>query len=307
MDRVGRYKTVIFISILFLFFSSLLWAESAGRAVKEGNKSFKKGQFDEAIKNYEEALQKNPESDIGNFNAGGALYKQERYKESVEHTQKALLSENKETQQKAQYNLGNIFYKWGISEENKDVSAAIKKVEQSLSHYEKALSMRKDDEDAKVNYEFVKKELERLKKKQNQAKQNQQKPSSEQNKEKNQEESSSQNKEKSSSGDKSKEDKKFTEQEKKGQAESSEQEENKSESAQEQDASEKKSTEGDAKQQQEGYNKNSESSASNAEMKELTAQEAQTLLKDYEATEEPKGLFRAFRSRGDLKDVEKDW
>ena len=267
---------IVFIFVL-LFFSSPLWAASEGKSVQEGNKNFKNGQFDEAMKNYEEALQKSPESDVGNFNAGAALYKQGRYQESVERTQKALLSENKEIQQKAQYNLGNAFYKWGISEEDKNISSAIKKVEQSLSHYEKALSMRKDDEDAQSNDEFVKKELERLKKKQQEEQQKKsQEKQNNQNQQQQQQQTPSENKDKSSSDQKQKnEEQKFSEE--------------------------------GAKEGEEDYNKNTGLGSQNAQDKKLTAQEAQMLLKNYEATEEPKGLFRIFRSSGDLKDVEKDW
>ena len=289
-----KVVTIIFISCLFS--SSQLLAASIGQSVNKGNKLFKKGQFDEAIKNYEEALKNSPESAIGNFNAGAALYKQQQYKESIEHTQKVLLSEDKNIQQKAYYNLGNAYYKWGMSQEEKDISSAIQKLQRSLSHYEKALSIEKDDQDARLNYEFVKKELEKLKKEQTQSNQNKQKSNSE-NKENDQPQSSAQNKEDQSSS-----------QSEKKQQRGSEAENNQKQSESPQgNNSEQKSTEEGAKQEQADYNKSSEGGSLNDQGKELTAQEAQMLLKNYEATEEPKGLFKIFRSQGELKDAQKDW
>lgn len=283
--------------ILFLF-PSLLWAASTGQYIKEGNKLYKKGEYEQSFNRYEKALEKNPELDIGNFNAGIARYKQGQYEQSVQHTQKALLSEDKNLKEKAHYNLGNAFYKWGILQEDKDISQAIKKAEESVSHYAKALELDSKDQDARFNQEFVKKELERLKKKQEELKQKREQKQSEQNKENNQQKEDkkeSQNDQKQNASEKDRQEK--NQEENTGQEpEPSQKEEPQGKSAQE-----------DAKQQKEDYNKSSASIGKEGEKRELTPQEAEMLLKDYQATEEPKGLFKTFRSHGDLKDVEKDW
>lgn len=269
--------------VLFLF-PSLVWAASTGRHIKEGNKFYQEGKYEQSLGQYEKFLEKNQESDIGNFNAGTARYKQGQYAQSVEHTQKALLSEDKKLKEQAHYNLGNAFYKWGTLEEDKNISEAIKKAEKSLSHYDQALELDSKDQDAQFNQEFVKKELERLKKKQEELKQKKEQKQSEQNKENNE-----QNADKKEGQDDQKENK--------GQEpEPSQKEDTQGKSAQE-----------DAKQSKEDYNTSLGSAGNAEEGKELSSQEAETLLENYQATEEPKGLFKTFRSQGNLRDVEKDW
>ncbi len=272
--------------ILFLF-PSLLWASPMDRYIKEGNKLYKKGEYEQSFKEYEKALEKNRESDIANFNAGIAKYKQGQYEQSVEHTQKALLSDNKDLQKKVHYNLGNAFYKWGILEEDKNISEAIKKLEKSSSHYAKALELDSKDQDAQFNYDFVKKELERLKKKEAERKQKKEQKQSEQNK-----------------GNEQNENKKDPKNEQVDKKESQDERQEGASPSPKEDGQEKSAQE-DAKQSKEDYNTSLGNTGK--EEKELSPQEAEMLLKDYQATEEPKGLFKAFRSQGNLKDVEKDW
>lgn len=135
------------------------------KEVKKGNLLYNNGEFNEALKQYEEAILKDPDSDVVNFNIGAALYKTEDYKAAMRHFEKSLVTEEKSLGARADYNLGNAEYKYGISKENENVEEAISLLKRSLGHYEKAIAFDPEDEDAKFNYDFVKKELERLLKK----------------------------------------------------------------------------------------------------------------------------------------------
>lgn len=167
-------KNLIGILLLIIFVPNAdCWA--AGRPkynVKKGNLLYNKGEFDAALERYEDALAVTPDSPIVNYNTGAALYKTEEYQTAIEHFAKALLSEDKGLEQKAAYNAGNAEYKHGISLEDSDLPSAINLLKQSLRHYERAMVLDAEDEDARHNYEFVKKELERLRKKQEQQQQN---------------------------------------------------------------------------------------------------------------------------------------
>jgi len=125
---------------------------------------YEQGNYIASEKKYKEALEKDTESDIINFNLGAALYKRQEYGEAVDHFQKVYLSEDDQLKQKAYYNSGNALYKIGISEERAgSATAAIPPVEQSLKQYERALEIDENDEDTTHNYAFVQKELIRLK------------------------------------------------------------------------------------------------------------------------------------------------
>jgi len=163
--KKAAYSQVIVLSTLLTFIgTSQIEAASQKKTIKEGNLLYEQGNYIASEKKYKEALEKDTESDIINFNLGAALYKKEEYGEAVDHFQKVYLSENDQLKQKAYYNSGNALYKIGISEEREgSVAAAIPPIEQSLKQYERALEIDEYDEDTNHNYTFVQKELKRLK------------------------------------------------------------------------------------------------------------------------------------------------
>src|SRR3990167_1764482 len=162
----------------FLFIASLVFprsgqAASVNESVRQGNRLYGQGQFADSLKKYEQALEKAPESDIVNFNAGTAFYKQKQYDEAIGHFQKAILSDDVSLRARAYYNLGDSFYKSGIGKEKTDINAAITALRESLKHLASALALDKKDQDAQYNYDFVNKELERLREEQQKQQQQQ--------------------------------------------------------------------------------------------------------------------------------------
>ena len=151
------------LTMCLIFFTArpCIAGNNAKRWVKDGNILYNKGEYEKALRQYEEALVDSPDSDIVNYDIGAALYKNENYEAAVNHFEKSLLSDDEELGQKASYNLGNAEYRVAVEKESESLEEAIRLVKQSLRHYERALEMEPDDEDAKHNYEFVKKELER--------------------------------------------------------------------------------------------------------------------------------------------------
>jgi len=159
-------KKILLCFLVFGMLQGEAFAASKYSDVSKGNILYKEGEFEEALKRYKNALSDAPDSDIINFNIGAALYKNGDYAKATDHFSKALLSKNVSIEQKANYNIGNAKYKEGISKENTDLPKAIELLEQSLGYYEQTIKLDRNDEDAAYNYEFVKKELERLKQKQ---------------------------------------------------------------------------------------------------------------------------------------------
>lgn len=289
-----------FLISLMIFFMNLiappgLEAFGQNSKIKEGNAYYQHKQFDKAVESYEEALKKNRESDIINFDLGTAYYKRGEYDKAVEHLQKGILSDDKNIQYKAYHNLGNSLYQMGKQREEDNLGLAISFLEKSLRHFDGALKIQPQDEDTKVNYEFVKDELERLKKKQEEQKQNTQQA---QNKD-TRNSQSEQPKEQDDSAQNS------SQQQPAGQNENKEDSssEDKKESPQEQKqgASEEPGEGGDSQ-----YNKGAASSQP-MDSKELSEKEAKMLLEAYQGTEEPKGLLNLQKKTGPSQDVLKDW
>lgn len=149
-----------------MFFTPNVFASSKAKDVKEGNLYYNQGKFEASIDKYNKALEKDKDSDIINFNVGTALYKNGNYEEAINHLQKSLLTDDKAFQEKVRYNLGLAYYQLANALEKQDVDEAIKSLEKALTQYEKALTINPKDKDAKVNYDRIKKKLEELKKKQ---------------------------------------------------------------------------------------------------------------------------------------------
>ncbi len=269
--------------------ATMAQAASVRSDVAQGNRLYKENRFEDSLRHYDAALKNNPESDIIHFNIGTTLYKQRRYAESIGHLQKALLSDDPSIHQMAQYNLGSALYKSGIAQEEKDLAKAVASLEKSLQYLGSAINLDKTDEDAQYNYDFVKKELERLLKKQQQRDQQQ----------------SSQGEKKDSQdqpqGSSKMEDGQGSPGQDQGQEKQNQEQQSQDRQAQEQG-------------RQAGQSASS-SPASQGKMtdmptphgQELTPSETKRLLEYYQQAEEPRGLFRAVQEEIDINDVSKDW
>ncbi|NQT23186.1 MAG: tetratricopeptide repeat protein, partial [Candidatus Omnitrophica bacterium] len=165
--KKALYIAFIF-GILLLFSAQFGYAASARRAVKQGNRLYEEEKFEEALKEYQKAQGKLPDSDIVNFDVGTALYKKSDYRKAVDSFTKTLITEDKDLEAGANYNIGNAKYRQGSLIENSDLEDAIRLYRESLDYYKRAIELNEEDEDAKFNYEFVEKKLEALLKKQEQ-------------------------------------------------------------------------------------------------------------------------------------------
>ncbi len=279
--------------ILFLFPAVCLAGSRAKKEVKRGNLLYNKGKFEEALKKYEQAVADSPDLDITNFNLGAALYKTESYQAAARHFEKSLLTEDQSLEQKASYNTGNADYKYGISKEDTDLAGAVGLLKKSLRRYRRAIELDPEDKDAKHNYEFVKKELERLQKKleqQPKEQQKQEKQESEKQKEKKQEpetEKEQQEKER----EKEKE-------------EASQQEQAEPDEKEEKEKTEQKEQE---KAEQPEQQKEEEQRSGVEPRGEMSEEEASTLLENYRREEEPKGLYKEKIPIRGMPEVLKDW
>jgi len=282
-------------------------AASAAKMVREGNALYKEGQYDDSAKKYQRALEKNPESDIVNFNLGTALYKKADYEKAIDHLQKVLLSEDPLLKEKAYYNMGNAFYKSGITQEGAAIDNAIAMLEKSLQQYENALSLDKKDADANYNYEFVKKELQRLReKRQEQQQQKDQPKSGSQNNEQDQKNQQSQPSESQGSQSQQGQGKDQKQKEAEQQEQESSQEQQSGQDKQEQKGQDKNAgSQGEPGQEPKDQQQATDSQPMNAN--ELTPQEAEMLLQSYQQTEEPQGLLNVQMKRGKMQPVLKDW
>lgn len=296
----GGLRYVLLVAVL-LTVATAVQATSARTDVIQGNRLYGKSRFEDSLRHYEAALKKNPESDIIHFNAGTALYKNGRYADSVGHLEKALLSDDPSLHRMAQYNLGSALYKFGIAQEEKDLAKAVASLEKSVQHLGRAINLDKTDEDAQYNYDFVKQELERLLKKQQQQTQHQSGQGQKEDKETSSDNARRDSPEDQSPGPSKKEDGQESPDQRQGQEEKAQSQQSQNEQGQGQD-------------QQAGQSASSSPASQDKKTdmptphgQELTPSEAKRLLEHYQEREEPRGLFKAVQEKIDINDVSKDW
>jgi len=299
--------SVILINIFIVFcLVSTVCAESKKKKIREGSKHFNKGDYDASIDKFSEALSVEPESDVINYDMGTAYYKKDEFLKSVEHLQKALLTEDDDLRQKAFYNIGNAMYKAGIEHEDSDINGAVKALEQALSSYESSLALDQEDEDVKYNYDFVKKELERLREIQKKEDQTCDNPK----------DSKNESEDKKDQSRKDPDDQQYP-QSQQQQNEEKDKDKQSSEQNEEQEGSQQKdSSKEDEKQGDQDYNSSQDPQEDEPQQQgtgqmqdtgELSKKEAQMLIESYRQTEEPQGLLKVLKGQAADRDVLKDW
>ena len=173
-----KCKILLYMISVFLFCTSA-FADSTGALIDKGNKSWVAGDYEGAIKSYDEAAVDDPESPYIYFNKGAALYKSGDYKAAVEEFEKAALkSKAPEMEAKSKYNLGNCAFREAERQMDSDLKKALEYCQKSILHYQEALKLDPDLKKAAENIEIVRLQmkniLDEIKKKEEEAKQQQQ-------------------------------------------------------------------------------------------------------------------------------------
>ena len=148
---------------------SLLWPAQGFASPSSALREYKAGQYDQALKEYERLLQQKTDDPRLHFNAGAAAYRNRQFDEAAKQFNATLTSPDLKLQGLAYYNEGNALYHLG--EKNPDPKQRTESWEKAIQDYESTMKLNPQDADAKYNYEFVKKELEKLKQQQQQSNQ----------------------------------------------------------------------------------------------------------------------------------------
>ncbi|MEZ5083613.1 MAG: tetratricopeptide repeat protein [Bacteroidales bacterium] len=150
----GIFKKLV---VVFIIITASVYGQKENKYIRSGNDNYYEDSYKDAEVDYMRALEKNPESVKGQYNLGGALYKQENFEDATKlFGNVASRDADADTKAKAFYNLGNSYVK-------------AQKFQEAIESYKNALRLDPDDMDTKYNLEYAKKMMQQ----QQQEKQNQ--------------------------------------------------------------------------------------------------------------------------------------
>jgi tetratricopeptide (TPR) repeat protein len=195
-----KLKYYLFVAIAFLN-GFALTAQNPKKFVREGNKNFEQGKYQDAEVEFRKALSANPDYDKAKFNLGDAMYEQKNLEESAKlFKELAETAKSAKLKSDAWYNLGNTMM-------------SQKKYKEAMQAYKNSLLINPDNKDAKYNYEYARKKMIQQQKQQQQQK-NQQNKNNKDNKDKNKQNQDQKNKQDKQNKDKQQKDKNKQEQQK---------------------------------------------------------------------------------------------
>jgi Ca-activated chloride channel family protein len=149
-------------SFLTFLLPVVVCGQAERKYIRQGNKEYKEGAYDESEILYRKALEKKEESYSGEFNLGDALYKQEKYTDAARNFGK--LAEN----QNDPIKLGQLYHNLGNS------MLKANQLEASIEAYKEALRNNPADDETRHNLAYAQQMLQQQQQQQqNQDQQNQ--------------------------------------------------------------------------------------------------------------------------------------
>jgi Ca-activated chloride channel family protein len=145
MNMLNHFRLNVAMLFFLLYFTgvSSLSAQTERKEIRQGNNLYEKGSYSDAETEYRKALEKNKNSFPGNYNLGGALYRQKKYEEAIrEYKESSAKTTGKNEQANAFHNLGNSLIQ-------------SQQYGEAVDAYKKALKLNPDDEDTRYNLAYA--------------------------------------------------------------------------------------------------------------------------------------------------------
>lgn len=180
---------IILVTCFLSFLSTQLYGQSDRKFIRQGNREFKNEKFSEAEIYYRRALSNNKESEKAVFNAGDALYKQDKFEDAGNHFMEHYqMSEDNKKKAESMYNLGNSLL---MNE----------KVKESIEAYKESLKLDPQNVQAKYNLAYAQDKLRQQEQQQQQQQDNNKDDGQQQNKEQEREDNNRQDEKQEEDGE----------------------------------------------------------------------------------------------------------
>jgi Ca-activated chloride channel family protein len=151
--NVGKLKIII-VMLLVLGLMQQVWGEPARVSLQDGNKLYGRGNYNEAINKYDEALIEEPQAMEPRFNKGNSYYRLDDLVEAQDwYREVAAESKDMELVTKAKYNLGNTYFQQGMKQRDSNLQKALEDLQTSIGCWRGVLDIEPENEKAARNIE----------------------------------------------------------------------------------------------------------------------------------------------------------
>lgn len=132
------------------------WAEPAHVSLQDGNKLYERGNYNEAVNKYNEALIEEPQAMEPRFNKGNGYYRLDDLVKAVDlYREVAAESKDMELVTKAKYNLGNTYFQQGMKQRDSNLQKALEDLQTSIGCWRGVLDIEPENEKAAKNIEVA--------------------------------------------------------------------------------------------------------------------------------------------------------
>ena len=132
-----------FLTVLLLIYTLPGYSQAEKKFIRHGNREYEKNNFPESEISYRRAIDKNSEQPDAVFNAGDALYRQDKFEDAgKEFTETHDMSEDTKKKAASLYNLGNSLL-------------MTDKIKESIDAYKGSLRLNPGNMEAKYNLAYA--------------------------------------------------------------------------------------------------------------------------------------------------------
>jgi Ca-activated chloride channel family protein len=154
--KLLRFRHVTTVVLLMVCCASSAFAEPVYKRVREGNKLFEGGKYQDAYDRYSDAQIDAPEMRELDFNIASTLFRQGKYEEAIEAYSRGAGSVRRPVEAAAHYGIGNSKFAMG------EKQGSLELMREAIDSYRQTLEITPDDADAKFNIEFVQRRIKEL-------------------------------------------------------------------------------------------------------------------------------------------------
>jgi Ca-activated chloride channel family protein len=129
---------------------------------KDGIQLYNEGDYEGALRQFQEQLKSNPDSPAANFNAGDAAYRLKKFDQAFEGYSKAMLSTNLDLRERAYYNAGNTLFRKGDNSE--EIEQQLSSYYDARYQYHQAMDLDPRDEQARKNLNLLEERIKQTEK-----------------------------------------------------------------------------------------------------------------------------------------------